>query len=149
MFGSRGGFELVAGRFTSGEDLDAGQMAALLLPLGQCVKFLVKEVVCPILLPAVNQALQFVASLEEKQLRGQVSSVLSGKTEKESPNNMFLFVSIQNLNYNRLPPRFVAIILWDLYGCRGHNGVKIYFSRVTAPCFVSYIGVHSFCIRMI
>ncbi|KAK8401660.1 hypothetical protein O3P69_001054 [Scylla paramamosain] len=74
MFGSRGGFELVANRFTSGEDLDAGQMAALLLPLGQCVKFLVKDVVCPVLLPAVNQALQYVASLEEIQLRGQISS---------------------------------------------------------------------------
>lgn len=76
LFGSRGGFELVVSRFTSGEELDAGQMAALLLPLGQCVKFLVKDVVCPILLPAVDQALQFVASLEEKQLRGQVSLIL-------------------------------------------------------------------------
>ncbi|KAG0716391.1 Ubiquitin carboxyl-terminal hydrolase 24 [Chionoecetes opilio] len=76
LFGSQGGIELVVSRFTSGEDLDAGQMAALLLPLGQCVKFLVKEVVCPVLLPAVNQALQYVASLEEQHLRGQVSPVL-------------------------------------------------------------------------
>ena len=79
LFGSRGGIELLVSRFTSGEDLDAGQMAALLLPMGQCVKFLVKEIVCPILLPAVNQALQYVASLEEKQLRGQVSHMLSIK----------------------------------------------------------------------
>ena len=82
MFGSRGGFELVGNRFTSGEDLDAGQMAALLLPLGQCVKFLVKDVVCPVLLPAVNQALQYVAGLEEIQLRGQVSHTLLRKSKQ-------------------------------------------------------------------
>lgn len=74
VFGNRGGFELVAGRFASGEELDAGQMSALLLPLGQCAKYLVKDIVCPILLPAVTQALQHVTSLDEKKLKGQVSS---------------------------------------------------------------------------
>ncbi|KAK4305331.1 hypothetical protein Pmani_022773 [Petrolisthes manimaculis] len=71
LFGSQGGFELVAGHFNSQEELDAGQMAALLMPLGQCAKFLVKDVVCPILLPAVTHALDYVAGLEEKQLKGQ------------------------------------------------------------------------------
>ncbi|KAG7165384.1 Ubiquitin carboxyl-terminal hydrolase 24-like 1 [Homarus americanus] len=71
IFGNRGGLELVAGHFSSGEELDAGQMAALLLPLGQCAKFLIMEVTCPILLPAVTLALQYVATLEEKQLKGQ------------------------------------------------------------------------------
>ncbi|XP_071548346.1 ubiquitin carboxyl-terminal hydrolase 24-like isoform X1 [Panulirus ornatus] len=71
VFGNRGGFELVASRFASGEELDAGQMSSLLLPLGQCARYLVKDLVCPILLPAVTQALQHVASLEEKQLKGQ------------------------------------------------------------------------------
>lgn len=73
IYGNRGGLELVAGRFASGEELTAGQMAALLLPLGQCAKFLVRDVVCPILQPAVTQALNYVANLEEKQLKGQVS----------------------------------------------------------------------------
>lgn len=73
LFGSQGGLDLVVGRFTSGEELDAGQMAALLLPLGQCAKFLVKEVVCPILMPAIDKALLYVANLEEKQLKGQVN----------------------------------------------------------------------------
>lgn len=73
VFGSRGGFELIASRFSSGEELDAGQMAALLRPLGQCARFLVKDVVYPILQPAITQALQYVANLEEKQLKGQVS----------------------------------------------------------------------------
>lgn len=76
LFGSQGGFELVAGHFNSQEELDAGQMAALLMPLGQCAKFLVKDVVCPILLPAVTHALDYVAGLEEKQLKGQVSFYL-------------------------------------------------------------------------
>ncbi|XP_069185948.1 ubiquitin carboxyl-terminal hydrolase 24 isoform X1 [Procambarus clarkii] len=71
IFGNRGGLELVAGHFSSEEQLDAGQMAALLFPLGQCAKFLVKDTVCPIMLPAVSQALQYVANLEEKQLKGQ------------------------------------------------------------------------------
>lgn len=92
MFGSRGGFELVANRFTSGEDLDAGQMAALLLPLGQCVKFLVKDVVCPVLLPAVNQALQYVASLEEIQLRGQVSHALYKISKECHSNTLYNFL---------------------------------------------------------
>lgn len=73
LFGNQGGLELIVGRFTSGEELDAGQMAALLFPLGQCAKFLVKEVVCPILLPAINKALLYVANLDEKQLKGQVN----------------------------------------------------------------------------
>lgn len=71
LFGSQGGLDLVVGRFTSGEELDAGQMAALLFPLGQCAKFLVKEVVCPILMPGIDKALLYVANLEEKQLKGQ------------------------------------------------------------------------------
>lgn len=73
LFGNQGGLDLVVGRFTSGEELDAGQMAGLLFPLGQCAKFLVKEVVCPILLPAINKAFLYVANLDEKQLKGQVS----------------------------------------------------------------------------
>ncbi|ROT66789.1 putative ubiquitin carboxyl-terminal hydrolase 24 [Penaeus vannamei] len=71
IYGNRGGLELVAGRFASGEELTAGQMAALLLPLGQCAKFLMRDIVCPILQPAVTQALNYVANLEEKQLKGQ------------------------------------------------------------------------------
>lgn len=71
IFGNRGGFELIAGHFSSLEELDAGQMAALLLPVGQCAMFLVRDTVCPILLPAITQALQYVANLEEKQLKGQ------------------------------------------------------------------------------
>ncbi|KAK7081025.1 Ubiquitin carboxyl-terminal hydrolase 24 [Halocaridina rubra] len=71
IFGHRGGFDLIAKWFSSPEQLDAGYMAALLLPLGQCARYLSPNVVCPILRPAVTQALNYVANLEEKQLKGQ------------------------------------------------------------------------------
>ncbi|XP_068228806.1 LOW QUALITY PROTEIN: ubiquitin carboxyl-terminal hydrolase 24-like [Palaemon carinicauda] len=71
IFGNRGGFELIASRFASQDQLDAGQMAALLVPIGQCARFLIQGIICPILQPAVTQALNYVANLEEKQLKCQ------------------------------------------------------------------------------
>ena len=46
-------------------------MAALLLPFGHCARFLVKDVVCPILRAGVSRALNYIANLDEKQLKGQ------------------------------------------------------------------------------
>ncbi|CAL4091223.1 unnamed protein product, partial [Meganyctiphanes norvegica] len=71
MFGNRGGLELIAARFSNGEDLNGGQMAALLLPIGQCARYLSKDVICPILLPAVTKAIDFVSNIDEKQLKSQ------------------------------------------------------------------------------
>lgn len=116
LFGNQGGFDLIVGRFTSGEELDAGQMAALLLPLGQCAKFLVKEVVCPILLPAVNKALLYVANLDEKQLKGQVDfqtlldSQITGKVLFDLILHfVFMGIVTEGLNFQH------CVVVWSLF----------------------------------
>lgn len=48
-------------------------MAGLLMPIGQCSKFLVKDVAYSLFQQAIKKAFNFISNLEEKHLRSQVS----------------------------------------------------------------------------
>ncbi|XP_076051171.1 ubiquitin carboxyl-terminal hydrolase 24-like isoform X2 [Oratosquilla oratoria] len=78
-FCNRGGLDLIADHFKekvpAGKEglpvLDAGQMDALLYPLGICGSFLVAEKVRPILQPVLQVALDYVASIHDNDLKSQ------------------------------------------------------------------------------
>ena len=70
-FGAKNGFGLIQDAFEN-EDLDPVSMAAILRPLGNCAELLSPTAVCPMLLKCMDKAVNYVTSLEDKDLKHKV-----------------------------------------------------------------------------
>lgn len=70
-FGAKNGFGMIQDSFE--EDLDPVSMAAILRPLGNCAELLNPSAVCPMLTKCLEQALNHVTKLDDKDLKNKVS----------------------------------------------------------------------------
>ncbi|KAI9556016.1 hypothetical protein GHT06_018579 [Daphnia sinensis] len=68
-FGAKNGFGIIQDSFE--EDLDPVSMAAILRPLGNCAELLNPSAVCPMLTKCLEQALNHVTKLDDKDLKNK------------------------------------------------------------------------------
>ncbi|KAB7497643.1 hypothetical protein Anas_01167, partial [Armadillidium nasatum] len=71
MFGNKGGFDLISKRLQEMEDLDAGQMTALFVPIAHCAKYMTKNIVSNLFHSSIEKAILYIVNLEEKDLKGK------------------------------------------------------------------------------
>nr|XP_023674608.1 ubiquitin carboxyl-terminal hydrolase 24 isoform X1 [Paramormyrops kingsleyae] len=67
-FGEMGGFTAIQGRLNA-EEIEIGDVSALVQPLGVCAEYLNSSLVQPMLDPVIHKMITYVQNLEEKDLK--------------------------------------------------------------------------------